>query len=52
MLIFLEMTTASVSVTSLCTEYRTEAIVFGMEAIVPHSSSRPKPSKPWFNTAC
>ena len=24
----------------------------GMEAYIPHSFSRPKPSKPWFNTAC
>ena len=23
-----------------------------MEAYIPHSFSRPKPSKPWFNTAC
>ena len=24
----------------------------GMEAYIPHSFSRPKLSKPWFNTAC
>ena len=24
----------------------------GMEAYIPHSFSQPKPSKPWFNTAC
>ena len=37
---------------SLCAERITEVIVSGMEAYIPHSFSRPKPSKPWFNTAC
>ena len=35
---------------SLCAEHITEVIVSGMEAYIPHSFSRPKPSKPWFNT--
>ena len=37
---------------SLCAERITEVIVSGMEAYIPHSFFRPKPSKPWFNTAC
>ena len=37
---------------SLCAERITEVIVSGMEAYIPHSFSQPKPSKPWFNTAC
>ena len=37
---------------SLCAERITEVIVSDKEAYIPHSFSRPKPSKPWFNTAC
>ena len=37
---------------SLCAERITELIVSGMVAYIPHSFSQPKPSKPWFNTAC
>ena len=37
---------------SLCAERITEVIVSGMEVYIPHSFSRHKPSKPWFNTAC
>ena len=37
---------------SLCTERLTEVIVSGMEVYIHHSFSRPKSSKPWFNTAC
>ena len=52
MLIFLGMITPSLTeIPSLCAECITEVIVSGMEAYIPHSFSRPKPSKPWFNTA-
>ena len=37
---------------SLCAERITELIVSGMEAYINHSFFRPKPSKPWFNSAC
>ncbi|XP_063864361.1 uncharacterized protein LOC135102784 isoform X1 [Scylla paramamosain] len=37
---------------SLLAERITELIVSGMEAYISRSFSRPKPSKPWFNTAC
>ncbi|MPC44140.1 hypothetical protein E2C01_037804 [Portunus trituberculatus] len=37
---------------SLCAERITEVIVSDMEAYIPHSFSQPKPSKPWFNSAC
>ena len=37
---------------SVCAERITEVIESGMEAYIPHSFSRPKSSKPWFNTAC
>ena len=37
---------------SLCAERITEVIVSGMEAYIPHSFSKPKSSKPWFNAAC
>ena len=37
---------------SLCAEPINKVIVSGMEAYIPHAISRPKPSKPWFNTAC
>ena len=37
---------------SLCAERITEVIVSDMEAYIPHSFSRSKPSKPWFNTNC
>ena len=30
----------------------TEVMLPGIYAYIPHSFSRPKPSKPWFNTAC
>ncbi|MPC12807.1 hypothetical protein E2C01_005518 [Portunus trituberculatus] len=36
----------------LCAEHRTEMIASGREAHIPHSFSQPKPSKPWFNSAC
>ena len=37
---------------SLCAERIIEVIVSGMEVYIPHSFSRPKPSKPWSITAC
>ena len=37
---------------SLCAERKAEVIESDMEAYIPHSFSRPKPAKPWFNTAC
>ena len=37
---------------SLYAEHITEVIMSVMEAYIPHSFSRPKPLKPWFNTAC
>ncbi|MPC61598.1 hypothetical protein E2C01_055672 [Portunus trituberculatus] len=37
---------------SFCGERITEVIESGMEAYIPHSFSQPKPSKPWFNSAC
>ncbi|MPC35471.1 hypothetical protein E2C01_028895 [Portunus trituberculatus] len=36
----------------LCAERIPEVIVSSMEVYIPHSFSQPKPSKPWFNTAC
>ncbi|MPC84926.1 hypothetical protein E2C01_079680 [Portunus trituberculatus] len=36
----------------LCAERITEVIVSGMKAYIPHSFSQPKPSEPWFNSAC
>ena len=51
MLIFIGMITTSVTETCLCAERITGVIVSGIEAYIPHSFSRPKPSKPWVNTA-
>ena len=53
MLIFPGMITVQcVRDPSRCVESITEVIVSGMEAYIPHSFSRTKPSKPWFNTVC
>ena len=46
MLIFLGMITASLTEIRLCAERITVVIVSGMEAYIPYSFSRPKPSKP------
>ena len=37
---------------SLCAQRVTEMIVSGMEAYIPHTFSRPKASKPWFDSSC